>query len=90
VRAAGPDVTIQADAAEIDTFQALGVSPTRSRDKSASHVVGFSENLLPPALTGNVGAAKVFASQASTITTPSSQAFPTGPLNGIGIEVIHH
>jgi Ca2+-binding RTX toxin-like protein len=81
----GPNVTINTDSAEIDTFQALGFDPTQSRDRSRDDFVGFSENLLPPALTNSVGTAKAFASQASTMITPSSDPFPTGPLNGIGI-----
>ena len=81
----GPNVTIDDDSASIDTFQALNSTATRSRSKSGDDFVGFGENLIPAPLTGPEGRAEAFVSQASTIVTPSSAAFPTGPLNGIAV-----
>ena len=81
----GPNVKIETDSASIDTFQALNSTVTRSRDKSRNDFVGFGENLIPGTLSGPEGKATAFVSQASTIVTPSSAAFPTGPLNGIAV-----
>jgi hypothetical protein len=83
--AASPTVTIVENSASIDTFQALNSTVTRTREEDGSNFVRFPESLKPPALIGVEGKADVFVSQASTMVTPSSKAFPTGPLNGIGL-----
>ncbi len=85
VVAANPTVTIVENSASIDTFQALNSTVTRTREKDGSNFVRFPESLKPPALAGVEGKADVFVLQASTMVTPSSRAFPTGPLNGIGL-----
>ncbi len=83
--AAGPNVLIGENSADIDTFQALNAIDERSRFKSDDDFVGTSQVLHPAVLQGREGKADTFVSLAATMITPSSQAFPTGPLNGISI-----
>jgi hypothetical protein len=78
-------VRIDDNFSSLDSFQALNAIDTREAHKEGNDVIAFGENLLPAPLTGPEGNAKVFAQQASTEVTPSSHAFPTRPLNGMGI-----
>ena len=82
---AGPNVTIQDSFASIDTFQALNSTDERSRTKDGNDFIGFSENLHPALLRGPEGKADTFVSLGTTLETPSSQPFPTGPLNDIAV-----
>jgi RTX calcium-binding nonapeptide repeat (4 copies) len=82
---AGQNVTIQDSFASIDTFQALNSTDERSRDNSGDDFIGFSENLHPPVLRGPEGKADTFVSLGTTLATPSSRPFPTGPLNDIAV-----
>src|SRR5438105_1034860 len=84
-RAAGPNVTLQDNSADIDTFQALNQTDTQSRSKTRDNFFAFAENLLPPDLKGVEGTAKVFAQQASVMVTPAQPPFPITPLNAIGL-----
>ena len=82
---AGPNVTIQDSFASIDTFQALNATDERSRTKDGNDFIGFSENLHPAVLRGPEGKADTFVSLGTTLETPSSKPFPTGPLNDIAV-----
>ncbi len=83
--AASPVVSIEDNNADLNTFQALSQTVTASKDKDGSNFVRFPENLLPPTLKGGEGKAATFAQQASTVVTPSTHAFPTEPIFGIGL-----
>lgn len=83
--AASPVVSIEDNNADLNTFQALNQTVTASKDKDGSNFVRFPENLLPPTLKGGEGKAATFAQQASTVVTPSTHAFPTEPIFGIGL-----
>ena len=82
---AGPNVVIEENSADIDTFQALNAIDERSRFKSRDDFFGVSQVLHPAVLQGQEGKADTFVSLAATMITPSSQDFPTGPLNGISV-----
>jgi hypothetical protein len=86
-QAAGPSVTIEENFADISTAQSVGSDPgqNRFRDKSASDFLAFAQNAAPGRITSTAGYAEGFASQASTITGPTTTTFPAGPLKTIGL-----
>jgi hypothetical protein len=80
---ASPTVNSDGDSASIDTFQSVDTNNDRSRSKDGQDFVGFSENLIPPKLTGIPGTAEAFVSQASTIVT--ADFAPPFAIHGIGV-----
>ncbi|MFN8159979.1 MAG: calcium-binding protein [Solirubrobacterales bacterium] len=81
----GANVQIEETSASIDTFQALNSVDKLFSSKDRSDFTGFAESLHPAVLSGPEGTSDTFVSLAATMITPSSHAFPTGPLNGIGV-----
>ena len=67
----GPGVWVQNTDSYIDVFQALNSSDTVENHKSGDDFVRFSEALSPETFSGVEGTADAFASQASTVVTPS-------------------
>ncbi len=82
---AAPVVTVSENNASLDTFQALNGTVTNSLDKNGDSFFRFTENLLPPTLTGGEGKADAFAQQASTVVTSAQPPFPVAPVNGISL-----
>jgi hypothetical protein len=82
---AAPVVTVGEIGASLDTFQALNSNVTNSLDKNDDSFFRFTENLLPPTLTGGEGKADTFAQQATTVVTSAQPPFPVAPVNGISL-----
>ena len=77
----GSGVWVEGTDGYIDAFQALNSSDTVESHKDGDDFVRFSEALSPATLSGVEGTADAFASQASTVVTPSF----TPPFDAEGI-----